>query len=91
MTTSWLVGILLFVQYFVTIRHFDKAIDTNPTFHAHMDFFKTQTLLMYIQLGYFVAVLLAEVSCLWMFFATEVYMNCIKYLPMNIQLTCQLH
>ena len=68
MITSWLVGILLFVQYFIIFRRFDEAIDTNPTFHAHRDFFKTQTLLMYIQFGYFVAVFLAELPCLWMFF-----------------------
>ena len=68
MITSWFIGILLFAQYFLTIRHFDKAIDTHLTFHAHKDFFKTQTLIMYIQFGYFIAVLLAEVPCLWMFF-----------------------
>ena len=64
MVASWVMSILLFVQFFQTYRHFQLALDTHPTLKAFRDFFSLQVLFGYFQLATFTVVILIEVPAL---------------------------
>ena len=64
MVVSWVMSILLFVQFFQTYHHFQLALDSHPTLSAFRDFFSIQVLFGYFQLATFTIVILIEVPAL---------------------------